>query len=133
MLHAFSSILSIAGEPRPTENLNFDGTWVNELGSTMRLSVSEDGKIRDEYRTAVGSPTAGEVFELVGFATGDLISFTVNFGKYGTLTSWVGQHTNEGEGAIIKTMWLLAQNVPDLQEPSKLWGSVLTGYNNFTR
>ena len=131
MLHAFSTIYSIAGEPPPT--VNFEGIWVNELGSTMRLTVSADGHVRGIYKTAVGSPTATEEFELVGFASGDLISFTVDFGRYGSLTSWVGQHTDQGQGAVIKTIWLLAQNVPDPEEPAKLWGSVLTGYNNFTR
>ena len=74
-----------------------------------------------------------EEFDLVGFASGDLISFTVDFGKYGSLTSWCGQHTDSGTGAIIKTMWLLAKNVPDELEPANLWGAVLTGSDNFTR
>ncbi|MBA2749351.1 MAG: hypothetical protein H0U45_11580 [Tatlockia sp.] len=100
----------------------------------MDLLVARDGKITGIYKTAVGSPGNLEGFDLLGFASGDLISFTVNFGKYGSLTSWCGQHTEDVAGsAIIKTMWILAQNVPDPQEPNNLWGAVLTGSNNFTR
>jgi hypothetical protein len=57
----------------------------------------------------------------------------VNFGEYGSLTSWAGQHTEEDEGAVIKCMWILAKNIEDQNEPGQLWGAVLTGYNDFTR
>lgn len=131
MLHSFSRIPKKADAPPP--NVNFNGRWVNELGSSMRLTVTATGEVTGIYKTAVGSPTQDEEFRLVGFASDDLISFTVDFGNYGSLTGWVGQHTDDGQGAIIKTMWLLAENVPDPEEAAKLWGSVLTGYNNFTR
>lgn len=132
MIHTLSTIATPVNSPQP--NVNFNGTWVNELGSRMNLSVAAGGKITGTYKTAVGSPGSLEEFDLVGFAFGDLISFTVNFGKYGSLTSWCGQHTEDANGgAIIKTMWILAENVPDPQEPKKLWGAVLTGSNNFTR
>lgn len=131
MLHAFSSITTPAGVASPT--VNFNGSWVNELGSKMKLSVAADGKVTGKYKTAVGSPTEKEEFDLVGFATGDLISFTVDFGKYGSLTGWVGQHTENANGAVIKTMWLLARNVKDNDEKDDLWGAVLTGSNDFTR
>lgn len=113
---------------------NFNGRWTNELGSTMQLTVLNVGSVTGKYKTAVGSPTANEEFELVGFASGDLLTFTVNFGRYGSLTSWAGQLTEDANGsAIIKTMWLLTENVPDAQEPTKMWGSILAGANNFTR
>jgi hypothetical protein len=132
MIHTLSTIATPVGSPQP--NVNFNGTWVNELGSIMNLSVAHDGKTTGTYKTAVGSPGSLEEFDLVGFASGDLISFTVNFGKYDSLTSWCGQHTQDANGgAIIKTMWILAENVPDPQEPKNLWGAVLTGSNNFTR
>ncbi|MBA2749362.1 MAG: hypothetical protein H0U45_11635 [Tatlockia sp.] len=132
MIHTLSTIATPVGTPQPS--VNFNGAWVNELGSRMDLLVARDGKITGIYKTAVGSPGNLEGFDLLGFASGDLISFTVNFGKYGSLTSWCGQHTEDVAGStIIKTMWILAQNVPDPQEPNNLWGAVLTGSNNFTR
>jgi hypothetical protein len=132
MIHTLSAIATPVDAPKP--DVNFNGAWVNELGSKMNLSVTEDGKVYGIYQTAVGAPGNWEEFDLVGFASGDLISFTVNFGKYGSLTSWCGQHTDDPHGgAMIKTMWILAENVPDPQEPKNLWGAVLTGSNTFTR
>jgi hypothetical protein len=131
MLSAFAKVKTLPTAPKPT--VNFAGKWVNELGSEMTLSVTPTGEVSGTYRTAVGAPGGSEKFDLRGFASGDLLSFTVNFGKYGTLTSWVGQHTDDGQGAIIKSLWILARNIEDPDEPGQLWGSVLTGYNNFTR
>jgi hypothetical protein len=131
MLRIFSTISRSPEAPAPS--VNFEGVWVNELKSKMTLSVDVGGKVTGKYETGVGAPPSSEQFDLVGFASGDLISFTVNFGEYDSLTSWVGQLTEETAGPVIKTMWLLAKNVSDPDEPAKLWGSVLTGYDNFTR
>ncbi len=131
MLHAFSSIRTPA-TTKP-QAADFNGEWLNELGSKMNLTVSADGSLLGRYKTAVGSPFGNEDFPLVGFAAGDLLTFTVNFGRYSSLTSWAGQLAGENDQAVIKTMWLLARNVPDPDDSSSLWGTVLTGYNNFMR
>lgn len=115
-------------------SVNFNGLWRNELSSEMELAVDKaTGNVAGVYRTGVGTPQPTEDFELVGFAAGDLLSFTVNFGKYGSLTSWSGQSTAVGGVTVIKTMWLMAENVPDADEPSKLWSAMLTGADNFRR
>ena len=124
--------------PKPqnkaASSANFNGRWINDLGSTMVLSVSNTGTVTGKYKTAVGSPTANEEFDVVGFASGDLITFSANFGRYGSLTSWAGQLTEDANGsAVLRTLWLLTENVPDAEEPAKLWGSILAGANNFTR
>lgn len=125
---------AVLAAPKPAAAANFNGKWVNELGSKMDLTTTVAGAVTGFYQTAVGSPTENEKFDIVGFISGDLITFTVNFGKYGSLTSWAGQHTEDSTGsAVIKTLWLLAENVPDAQEPEKLWASILAGANNFTR
>lgn len=131
MIRHFSSIKSAVGASTPT--VNFNGRWRNELHSEMYLKVDAKGTVTGKYRTGVGTPAPSEEFDLVGFAIGDLLSFTVNFGMYGSLTSWSGQHTDENGTEIIKTMWLLARNVKDPDEPKNLWGAVLTGYDNFQR
>lgn len=131
MLQFFAFKATPVGAPSPI--VNFNGVWVNDLKSRMDLTVSSDGIVTGKYMTAVGAPGDEEEFDLTGFVSGDLISFTVNFGKYGSLTSWSGQHTENETGAIIKTMWLLAKNVNDPDEPANLWGAVLTGANTFTR
>lgn len=131
MLKHFSTIQSPNGAPAPV--INFNGKWRNELLSEMDLVVDEIGSVTGKYRTGVGSPSPIQEFDLVGFASGDLLSFTVNFGQFGSLTSWVGQHTVEAGGEKIQTMWLLAKNVEDSIEPASLWGAVLTGADIFRR
>ncbi|MEW8288604.1 MAG: avidin/streptavidin family protein [Candidatus Thiodiazotropha endolucinida] len=117
---------------KPT--VNFDGTWENKLGSEMTISVS-DGAVTGTYRTAVGAPGDYEEFPITGFANGDLISFVVDWGEYGSITAWVGQQTADDGGGNerIETMWHLAKNIAEKSEKSSLWGSFLTGPNVFTR
>ena len=131
MLHAFSSIRKPATTSPPT--FEFSGEWSSDLGSRINLTISADGSVIGKYRAAAGFPYADTEFPLVGFANGELLSFTVSFGKYGLVTSWAGQLTREFDRAVIKTMWLLARNVPDPDDSTNLWGAVLTGYNNFMR
>ncbi|WP_064118310.1 avidin/streptavidin family protein [Pseudomonas fluorescens] len=132
MLRHFSTISTPVETAVPA--VDFNGKWRNELHSEMELRVdAATGKVIGTYRTGVGTPNPTEDFDLVGFAAGDLLSFTVNFGKYGSLTSWSGQHTSSGVKDIIKTMWLLAENVKDADEPDKLWGAMLTGADTFHR
>ena len=131
MLKNFSTITSTKAAPTP--KVNFNGKWRNELHSEMDLVVDTAGSVTGTYRTGVGSPSPVEEFDLVGFASADLLSFTVNFGQYGSLTSWAGQHTVQGGAERIKTMWLLAKNVEDANEPASLWGAVLTGADTFRR
>ncbi len=131
MLSHFSRIKIKKGIPAPS--IDFNGRWRNELCSEMQLNVDEEGNVSGKYKTAVGNPDPGEEFDLVGFASGDLLSFTVNFGSYGSLTSWAGQHTIENNEEVIKTLWLLARNVQDPDEAFNLWGAVLAGYDNFQR
>ena len=131
MLKHFSTIARIKGAPLVT--VNFDGTWKNELHSEMDLEVDDDGFIVGTYRTGVGMPGPAEEFDLAGFASGDLLSFTVNFGKYGSLTSWAGQYAVENGKERIQTMWLLAKNVQDDTEVKSLWGTTLIGADRFSR
>lgn len=129
MLKHFSTMKTAAAAP----SVNFNGVWRNELHSEMRLTMDAQGGVTGKYKTGVGTPGPVEEFELVGFASGDLLSFTVNFGAYGSLASWAGQHTVENGIEVIKTLWLMARDVQDPDEPSDLWGAMLTGANNFRR
>ena len=113
---------------------SFTGKWVNTLDSEMELAVSITGELTGSYKTGVGAPQPTEEFDLKGFVSGDLIVFCVNFGKFDSLTSWAGQHTRDESGnEVIHTLWHLAQNVRDADEPSNLWAGILTGANEFRR
>jgi hypothetical protein len=117
---------------RPT--VSFTGTWKNDLGSQMRLAVKK-GRVTGTYETHVGAPKTGEKFPITGFVNGDLIAFVVSWNKYGSMTSWVGQHTIDPNGANerIETSWHLVKNVEEAVEGPNLWGSCLTGHNTFRR
>lgn len=127
--------MEIATRKRPptAPRVDFAGTWENELGSTMVLDIDPEGRVNGRYWSAVGEARRDEGFELVGFASGDLLSFTVDFGRYGSLTSWVGQHARAPKGEIVKTTWLLARDVADPTEPERLWSATLTGTDTFHR
>jgi len=113
---------------------DFNGIWKNGVGSEMHLEVGTDGSITGIYKTGVGKPEPAEEFNLTGFAANDIIGFTVNYGKYGSITSWVGQHTVDVEGkAIIKTLWHLTKDIEDDKEAEDLWSSVLAGSSTFTK
>lgn len=114
--------------------IDFSGTWHNQHASEMDITVHADGTISGKYRTGVGSPTSAEEFALVGFVSDDLIVFSVNFGKYGSMTSWSGQHTKDkAEVERILTMWHLAKNIPNEHEDKKLWAGVWSGCDTFLR
>lgn len=99
----------------------------------MELLQDANGRITGTYRTGVGLPNPADEFELVGFASGDLLTFTVNFGKFGSLTAWAGQHTVDGATEKIFTLWHLARNIADPDEAKQLWSGILAGADTFAR
>ena len=123
-----------AGKKVRKPKINFSGKWKNKLGSEVEFSV-KGSKVTGKYRTAVGAPTPSEEFPLIGVVNGDIISFSVSWGKYGSVTSWVGQHTldEKQKKESIATMWLLVKNIDETNEPQSLWGAFLTGANSFER
>ncbi len=113
--------------------VDFSGVWRNQLGSEMELHHSGES-IKGKYRTAVGKPSPHEEFELQGFGVGDLIVFVVNFGDYGSVTSWSGQHSLDSDGNHhIQTLWHLARPMSDEKEPTELWSAILAGSSLFCK
>jgi Avidin family len=110
-----------------------DGTWYNELGSTMDLQYGPiPGQIAGTYQSGVG--TSGQ-FALVGSydPNNNTVGFVVTWNN-GTVernstTTWCGQYfNNTGDEALI-TMWLLCGSTPQ----SATWDSTLVGQDVFTR
>jgi hypothetical protein len=112
--------------------IDFEGQWYNQHGSDMELTVKK-GKVTGVYRTRVGAPGDAEEFDLVGFCSGDLLTFTVNFGKYGSLTAFAGQNTEDDKGERIDMFWHLVKDVRDGSEPDQMWAALLTGMDVFRR
>lgn len=121
------------GLERPTRGIpDFAGSWRSQRGSEMELALS-GRSLSGTYRTAVGEPGPDEGFSLVGFVNGDLIAFTVDFGVYGSVAAWAGQHTTEAGGERIHALWYLPRNLVDAEEPRMLWAGILAGADTFTR
>lgn len=113
--------------------VNVAGTWHNQHGSEMHLVVEENGETFGTFKTGVGAHKQNEEFNLAGFISQNLIGFTVNFGKYCSMTSWTGQHTVEDGVEKIYTMWHLARAMPETENPQGLWTGVLSGADVFYR
>lgn len=117
---------------------DFTGTWYNQLGSSMTIKVAR-GSVSGTYHTGVGEPKPEDAFDIVGLVYDDLISFIVRWKNatkdFGSMTAWVGQMTKDDDGQAdrVDTLWHLVRNVPDEDEPKKLWGSVVAGADRFRR
>lgn len=120
------------GTTYTTTRIDFSGTWVNDLGSEVTF-VQNVREITGTYKTNVGQPDPTEEFNVVGWAFGDQISFTTDFSKHGSLTAWVGQHTDHTGEEVIHTLWQLSRNVQDPNEKESLWAGIQAGSNQFRR
>lgn len=110
----------------------FSGTWINERGSLVHL-VPNNGLLSGYYRTNLGKPELGQRFPLTGFVDGDVITFSVNFSGFGSMTSWTGQLSVDDQGEYIRTLWHLTRDVDDDNEAAELWQSITAGASTFRR
>jgi hypothetical protein len=108
------------------------GRWRNGLGSEMDLQVVGD-RLTGRYRTGVGSPRPEMGYELAGFAVGDALAFCVDFRPHGSVASWTGHHTDDGDGERLVTLWHLAAPVERPQGAPDLWRGTLSGADEFRR
>lgn len=107
------------------------GRWKNQMGSTMDLAVTHSD-LTGTYTSSTsggGGPVTGT---LKGFVAGDLISFLVLW-PGGSMTAWTGQLVDDVAAPRIKTLWHLVTDVPEGDEPTKLWTSTFAGADEFTR
>lgn len=123
-----------SGTKEDKPSIAFGGKWKNQLGSIMDIKITGN-KVTGKYDTAVGAPGNIETFDLIGVVNGDLISFVVDWGVYGSITAWVGEHTADAGGGNerIVTMWHLVKNISEDDEKSSLWGAFLVGSDIFNR
>jgi hypothetical protein len=109
------------------------GRWKNQIGSTMHLEIAGN-VLSGTYTSATSGQQGGGAISgtLQGLIAGDLIAFTVLW-PGGSMTSWTGQLVDDEQDAKIKTLWHLITNVPDVDEPTRLWTSTFTGADDFRR
>jgi len=116
--------------------MSIEGTWYNELGSQMNISIS-GSTISGTYVTAVGS--ASGTYVLVGqvdtqpAAGGQAAGWTVIWanasGSSHSVTTWSGQYQeSEGQEEIL-TFWLLTAE----QLPQNDWAATNVGQDVFMR
>lgn len=113
------------------------GIWINELNSKLKIETFDaaTGQITGHYQLSK-DPTW---YSLVGWINDDnttsgngtttktnkarVISFTVRFNQYGSITSWTGTCS----GDKIVTLWNLARPVSQ-----DTWDHILSGSDTFT-
>jgi hypothetical protein len=113
-------------------NGNLSGVWHNQHGSEMQIEVGEDGSITGSFRSGTGLPGPRERFPLTGHLAGDLISITVDFGKYDSMTSWTGHHGIEDGERTIYAMWHMAVRLRR-KGHDQLWTGIWAGADTFRR
>ncbi len=99
-----------------------DSLWYqNAAGSRMELIFSDTGGLSGTYVSALGCAKDTPA-PLIGWSNGKAITFTVNFGDCGSITSWAGHVNDDG---TIDTIWTLSRG-----ETSE-WNTLLTGSAHF--
>jgi hypothetical protein len=111
----------------------FGGKWKNELGSVADFSVNGYA-VSGTYISAVSGIGASIAGPISGFASDDIIAFTVNWPTtLGSMTAWVGQVVDVQGVQTLKTLWHLIRNIEDSEEPSGAWAAILAGADEFTK
>jgi hypothetical protein len=118
--------------------MNLEGTWHNELGSTMTIDHVRDGGFTGTYITAL-SPTGATrgSFKLVGRTDadsgGEAVAFLVcwqnDVSNRHSVTAWTGQAQNIDGKDQITAMWLLTVET----SPEQDWYATHVGHDIFTR
>lgn len=116
-----------------------DGTWYNELNSTMVIRVNA-GSVTGTYTTAVsGAGCAKGDFDIAGRADTDqnglanlgfVVSWENGQSRCESVTAWSGEYRTLANGEEqIKTTWLLTLETDQMDD----WKSTLIGQDVFTR
>lgn len=118
---------------------NMSGVWKNQLGSTLGIESidSKTGAVSGYYISPSG--TKGEKYSLSGWFTkavnppvpaadnASVISFTVRWGDYGTITAWTGYCYEDDKGLpTLKTLWNLVSRSSEYR-----WGHIRTDSDSF--
>ncbi|CAM3956585.1 avidin/streptavidin family protein [Paracidovorax anthurii] len=112
------------------------GEWKNQLGSTLNITaVQTTGQLSGTYASPSG--TTGSAYTLIGWvnhpapaspAASNLpaFAFSVQWGAYGSITSWTGTCDTPGGVPTITTIWNLVRASSQFS-----WDHVLTNSDVF--
>ncbi|RKP52231.1 avidin/streptavidin family protein [Trinickia fusca] len=120
--------LQLKSEQAATSSL--EGTWTNELGSTMLITQTSGSTFGGTYKSAVSSGGQSVKGTLAGTIAGDALAFTVNWQPtYSSVTSWNGLLLSDPQGDLyIYSLWNMSSTP---QDPSNFWESILAGADLF--
>jgi hypothetical protein len=110
---------------------DISGTWHNEHGSEITLEALPDGLLAGRFVTAIGFGK-NESFPVTGFIAMNMVVFSASFGKYGSLTSWVGHIVADGEPRL-ETLWQMTVEIPRSKRADNMWKGIWSGSNEFRR
>jgi hypothetical protein len=117
--------------------MGLQGTWYNELGSTLEIKEVSKGTLAGSYETAVSEgPVTGQ-FEVVGRTDvdrgGETVGFAVTWvndqSNSNSTTTWAGHYLNSGGDEHLTAFWLLVMRT----DPGDEWASTLVGEDVFRR
>ncbi len=98
----------------------------NELGSIMTMEFPNGGGLATgTYKSGVSDP---DVYPLTGFVSGNVVAFTVNFTKEGSISAWAGQAVWNSRWEI-HTLWHLVEPT----SPADRWEDTYAGADIFTQ
>jgi hypothetical protein len=115
---------------------NMVGTWHNQLGSTLKIASIDavTGRVEGSYMSPSG--TEGQKFPLSGWINSQapqagrhnakVISFSVQWGAYGSITAWTGYCETINNSATITTLWHLVRS-----NTAYRWDHILTNSDVF--
>lgn len=110
------------------------GKWHNQHNSEIEMKIDDQGYVFGTFSTYIKSSKKRASFPMSGYASNNLIAFSVGFPNYGSVTSWTGQLIKEpGESkASIHTLWHMALDLGDsaVGEP---WRGTLSGADLFVK
>jgi hypothetical protein len=120
--------------------LNINGRWVNQNGSTLVIDDVEGGHIVGRFESKKGRAAKGIEYPVAGLQNGELVSFQVSFisaeENLHAITSFAGRWESGSDGIQrIHTTWILSRQFEDneMQKPTQVWNTFLTNGDVFTR
>jgi hypothetical protein len=119
--------------PRGPSEHAIDGLWYNQHGSRIDLLVSENGAVQGTFRSPVGLSKGKDEALVLGFTSGDLLSFVANFGKYASLTAWTGHLVEDAGDNVLEMQWQMTVAIPGRASRDDLWRGIWTGSDTFQR
>ena len=120
--------------------MRFDGTWMNQNGSTVTLHVAADGAVTGLFRSGKGRVAADQHYAVTGRCNGDLLAFQVDWqdedANLHAITSFTGRGVVDENGdETLHTMWVLARQYEDVKgfRPTEAWNAFLTNADIWVR